>query len=140
MFVKKPKNSGWMLAEMIVAMTVLGMVLVGLALSLNGFTRFNHYQLVRQRCIASAQAQLDSLAATGEPIGESEFKRLWPKLTCTIEETSGIGQWEGTKLVRVTTIGPSTNNKAKITLSRYIISRPDAVAKAEQNFSIEGGL
>ena len=140
MFVKNPKNSGWMLAEMIVAMTVLGMVLVGLALTLNGFTRFNHYQLVRQRCIASAQAQLDSLTATGEPIDESEFTRLWPKLTCTIEETSGTGQWEGTKLVRVTTSGQSTNNKAKITLSRYITLKSDTVAKAEQNFSIKGGL
>jgi len=138
--VKKTKNSGWILAELIVAMTVLGIVLVGLALSLNGFTRFNHYQLVRQRCIASAQAQLDSLTATGESISKSEFEKLWPKITFTIEETAGKGQWQGMKLVKVTTSGTSTNNKARVTLSRYINLKSEAVAVAKQKVSTERGL
>ena len=130
-----------MLAELIVALTILGMILIGFAVSLDGFARFNHYQLVRQRCIAAAQAQLDSIAATGRPISEEAFGKLWPKLNSSVpEEEDGQGQWEGCKLVRVTVSGPSTNHKARVTLSRYVFSAADSAMAANDRDIRKGGL
>jgi Tfp pilus assembly protein PilE len=118
---KKEKRGGFMLTEMMVAATILGILLVVLALSLNGFAKFNRYQLVRQRCIAAAQAELDSITATGTPIGDEDFKRLWPKLTISIKSSPGTGQWHGMKLVEVTANGKSYRKEVKVQLARYIL-------------------
>lgn len=114
------KYRGFLLTEIIVAMGMLGLLLAGLALSLHGFARFNRYQLVRQRCIAAAQAQLDSIAATGEPIGDENFKRLWPKLSVSVKRSPGTGQWQAMERVEVTASGKSFRKDVKIRLSRYV--------------------
>lgn len=119
---KNGKYGGFLAVEVAVALTILGMLIVGLALSLDGFAKLNRYQLVRQRCVAAAQAELDSLAATGEPISERDFERLWPKLAVAIEESEGIGQWKGMKLVKVTASGKSFGNEVKVQLARYILT------------------
>ena len=118
---KNRKYGGFLLTELIVSLIVLSALFVGLALSLHGFAKFNRYQLVRQRCIAAAQAELDSITATGKPIPNEHFKELWPKLSVSIKQSAGIGQWQGTKLVEVTTNGISFRNKVKIQLSRYVL-------------------
>ncbi|MBA7653270.1 hypothetical protein ES703_61114 [subsurface metagenome] len=118
---KNGKKGGFMLTEMIVAATLLGILLVGLALSLHGFARFNRYQLVRQRCIAAAQAELDSITATGTPIRNEDVKRLWPKLTVSIKSSPGTGQWQGLKLIEVTANGKSFRKEVKVQLSRYVL-------------------
>ena len=110
-----------MLTEMMVAATILGILLVVLALSLNGFAKFNRYQLVRQRCIAAAQAELDSITATGTPIPDEDFERLWPKLTISIKSSPGTGQWQGMKLVEVTANGKSFSKEVKVQLARYAL-------------------
>jgi type II secretory pathway pseudopilin PulG len=117
----KTQNCGFMLTEIMVAATLLGILLVGLALSLHGFAKFNRYQLVRQRCIAAAQAELDSITATGTPIGDEDFKRLWPKLTVSIKSSPGTGQWQGLKLIEVTANGKSFRKEVKVQLSRYVL-------------------
>ncbi|MHC4175402.1 MAG: PulJ/GspJ family protein [Planctomycetota bacterium] len=117
----KTKNCGFMLTEMIVAATLLATLLVGLALSLHGFARFNRYQLVRQRCIAAVQAQLDSITATSTPIGDEDLKRLWPKLTVSVKSSPGTGQWQGMKLVEVTANGKSFRKEVRVQLSRYVL-------------------
>ena len=137
---ERQRYSGFMLAELIVAATILGMILVGLAVSLDGFARFNHYELVRQRCIAAAMAQLDSVTATGQAISEEAFGRLWPKLEFSVDQRAGEGQWEGNKLVTVTVSGPSTNHKARVTLSRYVFSGSDSVVAANDSNPRKGGL
>ncbi len=117
---KNRKYAGFLLIEIIVAMAVLGILLVGLALSLDGFRRFNRYQLVRQRCTAAAQAELESITATGKPIPEEDFKRLWPKLRVSTKQSAGSGQWEGMKLVEVTASGKSFRREVKVRLCRYV--------------------
>jgi len=116
------KYEGFMLIELTVALAVLGILLACLAISLDGFRRFNHYQLVRQRCVAAAQAELDSIAVTGRQIGQEDFARLWPKLSVSIEESDGTGQWEGLKLVEVKTKAKSFNKDVEIELSRFILA------------------
>ena len=118
---KNTKYRGFLFTEVIVALTILGILLIGLALSLDAFRRFNHYQLVKQRCISAAQAQLDSITATGESIRDEDFKRLWPKLSVSIKESTGTGQWERMKLVKVAASGKSLDKEVKVKLSRYVL-------------------
>lgn len=117
---KNNKYRGFLLTEMIVAIGLLGLLLVGLALSLHGFAKFNRYQLVRQRCIAAAQAEIDSIAATGEPIPDEDFKRLWPRLSVSVKRSPGAGPWRGMERIEVTANGKSFRKEVKIQLSRYM--------------------
>ena len=114
------KYRGFLITEIIVALTLLGLILAALAMSLNGFARFNRYQLVTQRCIAAAQAQLDSITATGKTIPEDDLHRLWPELSISIEKSAGTGQWRALILTEVTASGRSYNKEVKVRLSRYI--------------------
>ena len=118
---RNERYRGYLFAEMATALAVLGVLLVGFAVSLDGFRRFNHYQLVRQRCIAAAQAHLDSITERGKPVGDEDFKRLWPKLTVSIQESPGIEQWKGLMLVEVMVGGQSFNRQVQVKLSRYIL-------------------
>ena len=117
---KKRRSGGFIFAEIAVGLTVMAMLLAGVAFSLNGIAKFNHYQLVRQKCIAAAQAELDSLTATGRPIEDEDFKRIWPQLSVSIEQSTGQGQWQGIRLVKVTTSGRYLRKHVIIELSRYI--------------------
>ena len=120
MLITKNKYRGFLLTEIIVAMGLLGLLLAGLALSLHGMAKFNRYQLIRQRCIAAAQAQLDSITTTGEPIGEEDVERLWPGLRLSVKRSPGAGQWQGLERLEVTASGKSFRKDIHIRLSRYI--------------------
>ncbi len=117
---KNKKYKGIFLIELFVGLTVLGFLLVCLALSLYGYAKFNLYQSVRQQCIAAGQAQLDCITATGNPVSQEDNKRLWPKIDVTIDQSDGTGQWAGLKLVRTKTTGMSFNTPVNVELSRYI--------------------
>jgi type II secretory pathway pseudopilin PulG len=117
----KNKSGGFTIAEIIVALMVLGMVMAGLALSLRTFAKLNRFQWMRRHCITAAQAQLDSISVTGEAISNKDFKRLWPDLSVSIEESAGAGQWEGMKLVEVTANGTTFGKEVKVQLCRYFL-------------------
>ena len=129
MFGKNQKNSGFFLAETIVASGVLAILLAGLAMSLYGFAKFNRYQLVRQQCIAAAQAELDSITTTGKPIPDEDFKRLWPKLNVNIKSSAGTDQWQAMTFVEVTANGMSYNKKVKVKLARYVLENKTPAEK-----------
>ncbi len=118
---KNGKYGGFLAVELMVAFSILGLILVSLAVSLYGFGKFNRYQLVRQQCTSAAQAELDSIAATGKPVPDEDFERLWPKLSVSIEESAGTGQWQAMKFVEVTASGKSLRKEVKVRLSRYIL-------------------
>ncbi|MBN2594060.1 MAG: hypothetical protein JXA81_11175 [Sedimentisphaerales bacterium] len=117
---KKRRSGGFLFAEIMVGLTVMAMLLAGVAFSLNGIARFNHYQLIRQQCIAAAQAELDSFTATGKPIEDEDFNRIWPQLKVSVEKSAGQGQWQATELVKVTTSGKYLRKQVIIEMSRYI--------------------
>lgn len=117
---KKRRYGGFLLVEITVGLTVLAMLLAGVAFSMTGMAKFNRYQLVRQHCIAAVQAELDSLTATGKPIKDEDFSRIWPQLSVSIEKSAGQGQWQGMQLVEVTASGKSFRKEVIIELSRYI--------------------
>ena len=118
---KNEKDGGFLLTEIVAALAILGILLAGLAMSLNVFAKANRNQMVKQRCIAAAQAQLDSITVTGGLIAEEDFSRLWPRLSVSIKASEGIGQWQGMKLVEVTATGSSFGKQVKVELSRYIL-------------------
>ncbi len=130
MSVKSKKYSGFFVTEIVVASSILGILLVGLALSLYGFAKFNRYQLVRQQCIAAARAELDSITITGKPIPDEDFKRLWPKLGVNIKSSAGTGQWQAMTLVEVTANGMSFSKEVKVQLARYVLA-DGSLAKGE---------
>jgi type II secretory pathway pseudopilin PulG len=117
----KNKYGGFTMAEIIVTLAVMGMVVTGLALSLRTFAQLNRCQWMRQHCITAAQAQLDSIAVTGEAIRDEDFRRLWPDLSVSIKESAGAGQWEGMKLVEVTANGRTFGKEVKVQLCRYFL-------------------
>lgn len=118
---KNKKYGGFLLAELAVSMSLLAILITLLAISLNSFRKFNHYQLVRQRCISAAQAQLDSIAVMGKAIDEEDFKRLWPKVSISFQESAGTSQWEALKLIQVKAKTKSFNRDVEVELSRYIL-------------------
>jgi type II secretory pathway pseudopilin PulG len=124
------KSGGFLLADLIVGITLFGVLLAGLAVSLHGFGSFNRYQWTRQLCIAAASAQLDSMTATGEPIVPDECERLWPRVTVSMETTPGEGQWAGLKRVDVKASAQAGPRQVVVELERYI--GPPAEATPEE--------
>jgi hypothetical protein len=127
---RKRECGGFLLTEIIVALTVLATLLAGMAFSLNGLAKFNRYQLIRQQCIAAAQAELDCLTSTGKPIKDEDFSRIWPGLSVSIEKSDGQGQWQGIQLVKVRTNGKYLRKHVTVELSRYV-SRDEPLAEGK---------
>jgi len=115
------RHRGFLMTELIVSIIVLGVIITAFASSLISFARFNHHQLVRQRCISAGQATLDSIAATGKPISAQDLERLWPGVTISIQEADGTGQWQGMRILQVRTRANSFNRKVEVRLCRYVL-------------------
>jgi hypothetical protein len=130
MITKHVKYRGLMMTELIVSLTVLGMIMVAFAISLDGFRRLNHYHFTKQRCVSAAQATLDSIAATGAAINGSDLKRLWPGVVIKIDKSQGTGQWKGMDLISVTAGADTMNKKVEVRLSRYFLTKSIATSKA----------
>ena len=111
------RRSGFLLAELVVATALLGMIIAGLAVSMNGFSMVNDCQWARQRCTAAAQAQLDSFAATGRLIEPEELKRLWPGVDVVVDRSPGAGPWEGLELIQVTATAQAGPRKITVHLA-----------------------
>jgi prepilin-type N-terminal cleavage/methylation domain-containing protein len=118
--VQNTKRPGFVLIELVTAIFIIGLMLAALAVSLDGYARFNDYLLTRQRCTASAQAQLDSIAVTGEMISDKDMQRLWPNIKISVERSEGVGQWKGLELVKVCADAKSRRKTVHLQLSRYI--------------------
>ena len=125
MLTQTRKNGGWLFVEITVSVAVLSILLISATMVLQTCRKSNHRQLVRQRCIAACRAQLDSIAVTGSRIGDEDFKRLWPRVSVSIEQSEGTGQWKGLKLVKITTLSRSLHKQVKVQLSRYMLHRQE---------------
>jgi type II secretory pathway pseudopilin PulG len=123
---------GFLWAEMVVAMALLGVVLTGLAASMHGFSLVNDCQWARQRCTAAAQAQIDSLVATGRQIEPQELQRLWPRVEVRVDRAPGAGPWEGLELLQVTATVHAGPRKVTAHLARYL-RRGSAPAEGGQS-------
>ena len=116
------------MADLIVGITLFGVLIAGLAVSVHGFGAFNRYQWTRQQCIAAAVAQLDSIAARGAPIEPNECERLWPHVSLSVERTPGEGQWVGLERIRVEASAPAGARQVAVELARYVGSPAQAAS------------
>jgi type II secretory pathway pseudopilin PulG len=117
---KHQKNSGWIMTELVVSMIVLAMILGSLAVTMINMSKYNRIQFSRQQCIAAAQAQLDSIAATSQRLDDETIERLWPKVKVTETVTQGKEQWQGMSLVNTEATTKAGARLIRIELSRYI--------------------
>ena len=116
----KRSRDGWIMIEMMVALIILGILLVALGRIQYQIQRFNAVQLARMRCIAAAQAELDSITARGEGIDDAELARLWPDVRLEVEQSDGEADWTGLKLVKVSAVGKSNGPEVRVELTRYV--------------------
>ena len=112
--------------EVITALGLLAVIMVCLSLSAWTFRKLNTVQLRKQQCLSAAQAQLDSIAMTGEPIAQNNLDRLWDGIEIAVAEQEGNGEWKGLKLLKVTAVGIVNGREIKIELSRYLASEGGA--------------
>lgn len=116
----RTRCGGFLWAELVVAMALLGVVVAGLAVSMNGFALVNNCHWTRQRCTAAAEAQLDSLVATGRPIERQELQRLWPRVDVRVDRAPGAGPWDGLELLQVTATAQAGPRQVTVHLARYL--------------------
>ncbi len=118
----KSRQNGFVTAELLVTIILLGLIVAGLALSMHGFSGFNQYQWARQCCTAAALAELDSITA-GAPIEPQELERLWPHVTVSVNRSPAEPPWDGLEMVQVT----AATRKAHVRLVRYVAIQSVAV-------------
>ena len=106
--------------DMLVGIAVLGMVIAGFAVTQDHFRRANALHWLRVRCVDAAQAQLDSLAATGRAIPAEQSERLWPGIKLEVDTQPGKGAWRGLSLARASAGGRAGRAEVKVELARYV--------------------
>jgi type II secretory pathway pseudopilin PulG len=113
------RRRAFLATEMLVALSILGIVMTGLALTLHSVGRFHRLLWCRQQCLAACQAQIDSLISTGHGLDPNALSVLWPRVSTDVEIRSGQGQWQGLDRVKVTASIPDGGHTVRMTLSRY---------------------
>jgi type II secretory pathway pseudopilin PulG len=115
----KSRRRAFMMAELIVALSILGILMAGIAVTLRGMARFDRLLWSREQCLAAAQAQIDSLLATGRTLEPNAVTELWPGLRAEARVQPGLGQWQGLDLVKATASVANGSHVVKVTVSRY---------------------
>ncbi len=113
------KNNGWLLTEIAVTLFVVASFFMVMISATATFGRFNWLLLNKQRCLAAARAQVDSVVSTGRALKAEDFKRLWPSLEVAVEIRDGAGDWKGLNLCVVTTRAKARKRYIEIRLSQY---------------------
>jgi len=111
---------GAIFIELAFSLATLSILIAGLAVSIDGFGRFNHYQHVRRQCTAAARAQLDSITATGKRLDAALAEELWPDVVCELSTAEGKGPWQGLTRVDVSATAPSYNRTVTLHYGRYV--------------------
>ncbi len=117
------RAGGWMLVEVVVSLSVLGILVTVLAVAQSTSAGLNKNILLRQRCLAAGQAQLDSIVATGRPISDEDLKRLWPGVRLEVSTEPGKGDWVGLNRLKVTAEATAGKKNIRVTLCRYVIDK-----------------
>ena len=109
--------------EAVISVGVLGILLGVMGLTQGQLRTFNALQLAKQRCAAAGQAQIDSIAATGNRLDGATLERLWPSVATAIEQTPGRGDWAGLTRVKVTSRATVDGRPVVVSLTRYVSAR-----------------
>lgn len=104
---------------MTTAMTLLVIIIGGLAVSIHAFRTAARINLAREQCMSASQAQMDSMIITGKPLDTGDIERLWPGVDVQVNLSQGNDQWQGMQLISVTAKDDDIRF-ADVTLSRYL--------------------
>ena len=119
---KNKKRSGSFLLEFVLSVAILGILTAALFATQRAVARVNHDQLIRQRCLAAAQAELESIAATGQSLAGADVERLWPDVKLLIQRLPGRGDWKGLTRLNVVATGAGRAGEVRVELCRYTAS------------------
>lgn len=122
---------GFMLTELIVSLSGLGILMAMLAVTLFWAGRCHHLLFLRQKCIAAAQAQIESICTRGLPIEPNKATALWPDVELQTQILPGLDQWQGLGLIQATASIRSGRTVVQISLARYALI-PDWVPYERQ--------
>lgn len=111
---------GYLAMEAFVSILLLAMLGASYAMLQRSTGALNRNCLARQRCILAAQAQLDSLTATGRSLDDAEVARLWPGVRTLVRRAPGEGQWQGLVLATATATAEIDGRSVKVELARYL--------------------
>ena len=125
---RPPLRGGWVLAEAVVSVVLLGLLIGSFTVLQSSAAALNEVQVARQRCILAAQAQLDSLTATGREIEPSEVARCWPGVRTEVRREAGAGDWQGLTLASVTATARAGGRSVQVEFARYLA--PEAAGGA----------
>ncbi len=117
------RTGGWLLTEMLVGMALIAMVIGALAAVRYRSRQLHAMHLLKQQCVSAVQAQLDTIAATGEVLPAADVRRLWPDVTVAIERTDGEGDWAGLTRVNAVATGQCDQRTVRVELGRYVAGK-----------------
>ena len=113
-------RNGWMFVDLTITMFILTMLFVCLSITMKGMRGYNRLNLTRQQCLSAAQAQMDSIAARGNTIGDDDMGRLFEGVGVSIERKPGQGVWKGMEAVTILANKRSGKQDVNIELMRYV--------------------
>jgi hypothetical protein len=113
-------RGGFLLIEAFTSIVLLGMLVGAWMMLQSSAGALNEVHLARQRCILAAQAQLESLTATGAAIAEAEVERCWPGVRTEIRRQAGEGGWQGLTLATVSASLQVRGRTVRVEFSRYV--------------------
>lgn len=108
------------LTELLVGMGALAVILVTAAPLWQAMQKVNDREMARQRCLAAAAAQLDSLGRTGQTIPPDQIDRLWPRVRVDVAREAGQGDWAGLTLLKAAAVTVSHGREVRAELARYV--------------------
>mgnify|MGYP006277111641 FL=1 len=100
-------------------------MLVTLAMTNRQRGEMNRALLARQRCTLAAEAQLDSLSATGEAMDAKARARAFPDVKVQTTSRPGQGRWASLRLVEVLASQQVGGKTVRAKLSRYLPRRDE---------------
>lgn len=92
---KQKNNRGYLLIEVVAALTVLGIMLGVFSQLLSSSSNASKRLIARQKCIAAALAQLDSLDYTGQMLSAEQIDLLWPNVQVELEQSVDTEPYRG---------------------------------------------
>jgi hypothetical protein len=109
-----------MLVELMMSSALMVLLMLCAARVSISAARFNRFQHARQRCLAAAEAQLDSVATRRESISPAEIQRLWPGVAVTVSGEPGQGDWTGLTMMTVSASTATGDRTVTVELRRCV--------------------
>ena len=117
------RAGGWLVAELLVGLSLIALTIGGLAAARFHARQLHELHLGKQQCVAAAQAQLDSITATGAVLSDAEVQRLWPGVKVAVTRADGEGDWAGLTRVSVTAATERNRRTVQVQLARYVAGK-----------------